>query len=62
MLHSSTMEFGICRGTQKYNAFLATLQMVDRICDVALFLPDEEIESHFSPPCLSSTGRSGNSM
>ena len=32
-------------GTLKYNTFIATFQMVDRICDVALFLPDEEIKA-----------------
>ena len=41
----STIEFRIFRGTLKYNTFIATLQMVDRICDVALFLSDEEIKS-----------------
>ena len=39
-----TIEFRIFRGTLKYNTFIATLQMVDRICDVALFLSDEEIK------------------
>ena len=41
----STIEFRIFRGTLKYNTFIATLQMVDRICDVALFLSDKEIKS-----------------
>lgn len=41
----STIEFRIFRGTLKYNTFLATLQMVDRICDVAIFLSDEEIKA-----------------
>ena len=31
------------RGTLKYNTLIATLQMVDHICDVALFLSDEEL-------------------
>ncbi len=39
-----TIEFRIFRGTLKYNTLIATLQMVDRICDVALFLSDEEIK------------------
>ena len=43
--NSDTIEFRIFRGTLKYNTFIATLQMVDRICDVALFLSDEEIKA-----------------
>lgn len=41
----NTIEFRIFRGTLKYNTFLATLQLVDRICDVAAFLSDEEIKA-----------------
>ena len=41
----ATIEFRIFRGTLKYNTFLATLQLVDRICDVAAFLSDEEIKA-----------------
>ena len=33
------------RGTLKYNTIIATLQMVDKICDVALYLSDEEIKA-----------------
>lgn len=40
-----TIEFRMFRGTLKYNTFIATLQMVDRICDVALFLSDDEIKA-----------------
>lgn len=40
-----TIEFRIFRGTLKYSTFLATLQMVDRICDVAFYLSDEEIKA-----------------
>lgn len=29
----------------KYNTLIATLQMVSRICDVAIFLSDEEIKA-----------------
>ena len=43
--NSDTIEFRLFRGTLKLNTLLATLQMVDRICDVALFLSDEEIKS-----------------
>ena len=39
-----TIEFRLFRGTLKLNTFLATLQMVDRICDVALSLSDQEMQ------------------
>ena len=41
----STIEFRMFRGTLKLNTLLATLQMVNRICDVALFMSDEEVEA-----------------
>lgn len=40
----STVEFRLFRGTLKYNTLIAALELVDRICDVALELSDEEIE------------------
>ena len=43
--NSNTIEFRIFRGTLKYNTFLAALQMVNRICDVAIFLSDEELKA-----------------
>lgn len=39
------MEFRIFRGTLKKNTILATLQLIDRICDVALFLTDAQIKN-----------------
>ena len=33
------------RGTLKLNTFLATLQLVDRICDVAVNLSDAELKN-----------------
>jgi hypothetical protein len=36
-----TIEFRMFRGTLKYNTFIATLQLVDEICNVALTLSDE---------------------
>lgn len=39
-----TIEFRIFRGTLKYNTLIATLQMVDRICDVALYLSDDQLK------------------
>jgi hypothetical protein len=40
----STIEFRIFRGTLKYNTLIATLQLVNRVCDVAFSLSDEEIK------------------
>lgn len=39
-----TIEFRIFRGTLKLNTLYATLQMVNKICDVALSMSEEEIE------------------
>ena len=38
-----TIEFRLFRGTLKLNTFIATLQMVNRICDAAIFLSDDEL-------------------
>ena len=43
--NSDTVEFRIFRGTLKANTLLATLELVDRICDVAINLSDEELRS-----------------
>ena len=40
----NTIEFRIFRGTLKYNIFIATLQVVNHICDVALVFSDEEMK------------------
>ena len=40
-----TVEFRMFRGTLKANTIFATLQMLDRICDAAIFLSDDEIKS-----------------
>ena len=39
-----TIEFRMFRGTLKYNTLIATLQLLDRICDVAIYFTDEEIK------------------
>jgi hypothetical protein len=39
--NESTIEFRIFRGTLKYNTLIATLQLVNKICDVAIAMPDE---------------------
>ena len=45
LTNTDTIEFRMFRGTLKLNTFLATLQLVDRICDVALYMTDEEIKA-----------------
>ena len=43
--NTDTIEFRIFRGTLKYNTLIATLQLLDRICDVALFMSDDELKA-----------------
>ena len=43
--NDSTIKFRIFRGTLKYNTLIATLQLIERICDVAIFLSDEELKA-----------------
>lgn len=40
-----TIEFRIFRGTLKHNTLIATLQLVNRICNVALSLSDAELKA-----------------
>ena len=42
--NEATIEFRLFRGTLKYNSLIATLQMVDRICDVAISMSDDEVK------------------
>lgn len=48
-----TIEFRLFRGTLKYNTLIATLQMVERICDVALSFSDEELSALSWPEFVS---------
>lgn len=41
LCNDSTIEFRMFRGTLKWNTLIATLQLIDRICDVALYLSDD---------------------
>ena len=41
---SQTIEFRIFRGTLKYSTIIATLQLVEAICDVAAALSDDEVK------------------
>ena len=43
--NENTIEFRMFRGTLKYNTLIATLQLVDRVCDVALHLSDEDCKA-----------------
>lgn len=45
LTNPNTIEFRMFRGSLKWNTVLATLQLVDRICDVALSFTDEEIKA-----------------
>ena len=38
-----TIEFRLFRGTLKYNTLIATLQLVNRICELAVSMTDNEI-------------------
>ena len=39
-----TIEFRLFRGTLKLNTLIATLQMVNKICDVAFSMSEKEID------------------
>ena len=45
LTNRDTVEFRMFWGTLKVNTIFATLQLLDRICDVALSLSDEELRS-----------------
>lgn len=45
LTNRDTVEFRMFRGTLKVNTLFATLQLLDRICNVALSLSDEELKS-----------------
>ena len=53
--NADTIEFRIFRGTLKYNTFIATLQLVNQVCDVAIRLSDEQMRrltwSEFAADC-----------
>lgn len=50
LTNRDTIEFRMFRGTLKLNTLIATLQLVDRICDVALCLTDDEVKALPGPP------------
>ena len=44
LTNSETIEIRIFRGTLKLNTLLATLQLVNHLCDVAVLLPDIDLQ------------------
>lgn len=44
LTNSETIEIRIFRGTLKLNTLLATLQLVNHLCDVAVLLSDESLQ------------------
>ena len=45
LANANTIEIRMFRGTLKYQTFIATLQMVDEICTVAISLSENEMKS-----------------
>ena len=43
LMNYKTIEFRMWRGTLKYNTLIATLQMVEQICNVAFSMSEEEL-------------------
>ena len=43
--NTTTVEFRMFRGTLKANTIFATLELLDRICDLAVCLSDEELKA-----------------
>ncbi|MCD7778413.1 MAG: amidoligase family protein [Clostridiales bacterium] len=41
----STIEFRMCRGTLKYETFIASMQLINEICNSAVALTDEEMQN-----------------
>ena len=44
LMNADTIEFRMFRGTLKLNTLIATLQLLDRICDVAINSSDDELK------------------
>ena len=45
LTNRDTIEFRMFRGTLRVNTLIAVLQLVDRICDAALYLSDQELKN-----------------
>ena len=53
LTNSSTVEFRMFRGTLKYNTLIATLQLLDRICDIAIYMTDADLQAMSWPTFVS---------
>lgn len=55
LCNANTVEFRACRGTLRYTSFAASLALIDRLCDVACCLTDDEVKhlswSSFAAGC-----------
>ena len=45
LYNADTIEFRMFRGTLKYNTLIATLQLVSRVCDVAVSMSDDQLKA-----------------
>lgn len=45
LCNEATVEFRLFRGSLKYSTLIATIQLLDRICDIAINLSDEELKA-----------------
>ena len=45
LVNCNTIEFRLFRGTLRHSTFLATLQLVDEICNCAINMTDQELEN-----------------
>lgn len=45
LTNADTIEFRIFRGTLKYNTLVATLQLVEKLCNVAISLSEEQLQA-----------------
>lgn len=53
LTNSSTVELRMFRGTLKYNTLIATLQLLDRICDIAIYMTDADLQAMSWPAFVS---------
>ena len=45
LTNADTIDFRIFRGTLKYNTLIATLQLVEKLCSVAISLSEEQLQA-----------------
>jgi hypothetical protein len=43
LMNYSTIEFRLFRGTLKYNTLIAAIELVNKICDLAMHLTEDDI-------------------